>query len=726
MSTLPYGSWPSPLTASAVASASARFDGARFVADEVWWAEGIPAEGGRTAVRRRRADGSVQDVLPAPWSARSRVHEYGGGAWTASDDGVLFFVDGSDQRIRSLRPGADPVALTPPLDGVAYGGLTWQHGQLLAVREQHLGERTPARSIVRIDPDGAGVEELAAGSDFLVQPALSPDGRRLAWIAWDHPDMPWDRTTLQVTRLGDEATTPIALTDGHSAAVQPVWLDDATLLYSDDRGGRWNLRRAAFAAGATDADAPAADEAVAPADADTGGALWVLGTRWFAPLPDGRIVAVRTHGADEVVIIEPSSGSVRPLGIDATASTSIEDVYGTRVLVITAGRAATTGLWHVDIDDPGSAVAIAGAQAPAGPEWTPVARHVTVDGPHGEVHAFAYPPTHPDLSGADDELPPYLVWVHGGPTSHVGPSASAKIAYWTSRGVGVLDVNYGGSTGYGRAYRERLRGQWGIVDMDDVVAAASGLAATGLADPERLAIEGGSAGGWTVLAALVGSDVFAAGISRYGVGDARALAADTHDFEARYMDGLIGPLPEAEDVYLERSPLSRPDRFRVPLLILQGAEDRVVPPAQAEGIRDALRERGVPHGYVLYEGEGHGFRRHETAVHALESELAFLGRVFGFETPDVPPFELVIGALTVASTEVGREIVVVEDGATDAGRDLGLIVSREPVRPLFARAHDDAWAQTLSEHGFTPVDPGDLPAGADDGYYVLPPTLDGI
>ena len=717
-STLPYGSWPSPLTASTVASASARFDGARFVGDEVWWAEGVPAEAGRTAVRRRRADGSVEDVLPAPWSARSRVHEYGGGAWTVSEDGVLYFVDGSDQRVRALRPGAEPVDLTPPVEGASYGGLTWQHGRLLAVREQQLGDRTPARGIVRIDPDGRGVEELVAGSDFLAQPNLSPDGRHLAWVAWDHPAMPWDRTSLRVATLDVEAEHRIDLTAGTSAAVQPTWLDDHTLLYSDDRDGRWNLRRVTLGESG-------ADEAVAPADADTGGALWVLGTRWFAPLPDGRIVAVRTHGADEVVLIQPSSGSVRPLGIDATSSTSIEDVAGTRVLVVAAGRAATTGIWLVDVDDPDAAVAIAGAEAAAGPEWTPVARHVTVDGPHGEVHAFAYPPTNPEATGADDELPPYLVWVHGGPTSHVGPSASAKIAYWTSRGVGVLDVNYGGSTGYGRAYRERLKGQWGIVDVDDVVAAASGLAAAGLADPERLAIEGGSAGGWTVLAALVGSETFAAGISRYGVGDARALAADTHDFEARYLDGLIGPLPEAEDIYLERSPLSRSDRFRVPLLILQGAEDRVVPPAQAEAIRDALRERGVPHAYVLYEGEGHGFRRHETSVHALESELAFLGRVFGFETPDVPPFELTIGALTVASTAVGREIVVVDDATTDAARDLAVVVSREPVRPVFARADDASWAKTLTEHGFTPVDPQDLPADAGGTYYVLPPTLDG-
>jgi len=270
----------------------------------------------------------------------------------------------------------------------------------------------------------------------------------------------------------------------------------------------------------------------------------------------------------------------------------------------------------------------------------PTGRAVTFAGPHGDVHAFDYPPTNPDVTGPDGELPPYVVFVHGGPTAHVAGVADARTAFLTSRGIGVLDVNYGGSTGYGRAYRERLRGQWGVVDVDDVAAAASGLVAAGLADGARLAIDGGSAGGWTVLGALVGTDVFAAGISRYGVGDARALAEDTHDFEAHYLDGLIGPLPEADALYRERSPLSHPERFRVPLLLLQGAEDAVVPPAQSEAIRDALAAHGVPHAYVLYEGEGHGFRRAETVVHARESELAFLGAVFGFETPGIPPITL--------------------------------------------------------------------------------------
>ncbi|OYC95708.1 dipeptidyl-peptidase 5 [Microbacterium sp. Yaish 1] len=633
---LPYGSWPSPLTAAWASASSLRLDGARFVGDEIWWGESLPDEAGRVAVMRRRGDGTVQVVLPAPWNARSRVHEYGGGAWTVSDDGELFFVDKSDQRIRSLRPGGEPRPLTPEETGTHYGGLRWQRGVLLAVRERERSGGTPERHIVRIEragspdvPDASSVIELAGGSDFVAQPALSPDGSRLAWVAWDHPDMPWDRTSIRVAEL-DAPGSVREVAGGATAALQPEWSSDGGMLFLDEPTGRWNLYR-------VDPATDAAPTAVAPADADTGGGLWVLGTRWYAPLDDGRVVAVRTHGSDQLVVVDRDGGAI-PLPFPASARVQIEDVRGSHALVSGAMPGAA-GLWLVDLDS-GETSAVRGGAPDVDEAWIPHARQLTTTGPHGPVHAFAYPPTNPDVTAPDDELPPYLVWVHGGPTSHVGGAADSKVAYFTSRGIGVLDVNYGGSTGYGRSYRERLKGQWGVVDVDDVATAARGLADEGLADPSRLAIEGGSAGGWTVLAALVGTDVFGAGVSRYGVGDARALAAETHDFEARYLDGLIGPLPEAEDVYIERSPLSRPERFRVPLLLLQGDEDAVVPPAQAEAIRDALVAHGVPHAYVLYAGEGHGFRRTETIVNALESELAFLGRVFGFDTPGVAPIEL--------------------------------------------------------------------------------------
>jgi len=628
-----FGSWPSPLSAADVTAATPRIDGARFVGEDVWWGEGVAEEGGRTAVRRRDTAGMIVDVLPPPWNARSRVHEYGGGSWTATDDGTLLFVEKTDQCVWAMDPGAEPRVLTPADHGMRFGGLTWQNGQLLAIRETHDGSTVPPRAIVRIALDGSGVTAIVDESDFLAQPALSPSGHHIAWIGWNHPDMPWDRSELRVGRLEDGIVVEWTTVAGEdSAPLQPVWIDDDDLLYADDATGRWNLWREHLSADLE-------RHPVAAADADTGGPLWVLGARWFGRLEDGRVVAVRTNGDDELVLVDVD-GTVRQLPASVTAEVCIEDVRGTRVLVSGASADAPSALWAIDVDRPASAEVIHGGPPAWGREWMPSPRAVTFEGPTGPVHAFDYPPTNPGVRGPEGERPPYLVYVHGGPTAHRGGAASGRIAYFTSRGIGVLDVNYGGSSGYGRAYRERLRGQWGVVDVQDVAAAATGLAATGAADAARITIAGGSAGGWTVLAALVGTDAFAAGISRYGVGDARTLATDTHDFEARYLDGLIGQLPEADELYLERSPLTHPERFRVPLLLLQGADDLVVPPAQSEAIRDALAERGIPHAYVVYEGEAHGFRRAENVIDALERELAFLGAVFGFETPGVPPLTL--------------------------------------------------------------------------------------
>jgi dipeptidyl aminopeptidase/acylaminoacyl peptidase len=635
---LPFGSWPSPVSAEEVTASSPRLEGARFVGDEVWWGESVPHEAGRTAVRRVTASGEIHDVLPAPWSARSRVHEYGGGSWTTAGD-RLIFVEKTDQRVWAMNPGAAPRPLTPADPGdVRYGGLTWQGGRLLAIRERHGSASAPRRDIVAIPTDGSAAEadsaitSVAEDSHFLAQPALSPDGTHLAWIAWDHPDMPWDRTELRVGRLEDGVVAEwTTVAGGETAPLQPVWLDDDDVAFCDDPTGRWNLWRVRLTA-----DLRA--DAIAPADADTGGPLWVLGTRWFSPLEVGGFVAVRTNGDDRLVLVGPD-GTTTHVPTEATSAMSIEDVRGTRILLSGAGTQGP-GLWELDVEDPKSARLLVGGRTPWGVEWMPRARAVTFDGPRGPVHAFEYPPANPQVTAPAGERPPYVLFVHGGPTSHVGGASSGKIAYFTSRGIGVLDVNYGGSTGYGREYRERLRGQWGVVDVDDVIAAARGLADAGRADPARLAIAGGSAGGWTVLCALTLSDVFAAGISRYGVADLRMLAEDTHDFEARYLDSMVGPLPQAEALYAARSPLSRLERLRTPLLIEQGLDDRVVPPSQSEAVRDALRDNGVPHAYLSFEGEGHGFRRAETLIRTLEAELSFLGEVFGFETPGVPAIEL--------------------------------------------------------------------------------------
>ncbi|MEJ1088303.1 prolyl oligopeptidase family serine peptidase [Microbacterium sp. Mu-80] len=620
-----FGSWPSPFTAAHIAQASPRIDGARFVGDEIWWGESVPSEGGRITVR----SSSGAEILPAPWNARSRVHEYGGGSWTADADGTLFFVDGADQRVYRMPRAGAPVPLTAP--GAAYGGLRAQHGRLLAVRED-LRPEPHVRAIVEIPLDGSAAEDDAAlttviaTSGFVAHPALSPDGSHVAWVQWSTVHMPWDRALLHVAPVdGDQVAGGDQIASiATRAALQPEWTADDELLYLDDPTGRWNLQRVRL----TDTSATPPPEPVAPADSDTGGGLWVLGNRWYQPLDDGRIVAVRTNGQDEIVLLG-ADGRVELLTVPITAGASVDDATGSRVLISGSGATVGAGLWCLDVDR-GTVTTITGGDE-ADAAWVPRARPVTFEGRHGAVHAFDYPPANPDVTAPQGELPPYIVMVHGGPTSHVSGAASTAYAYWTSRGIGVLDVNYGGSTGYGRAYRERLDGAWGVVDVDDVIAAARGLADAGLADPDRIAIRGGSAGGWTVLSALVRGGTFGAGISRYGVADLRMLAAETHDFEARYLDGLVGPLPETEAVYIERSPLSHVDRIDVPVLLEQGSEDRVVPPSQSEAIRDALAARGVPHEYVLYEGEGHGFRAAETIISSLETELRFLGRVFGFD-----------------------------------------------------------------------------------------------
>jgi dipeptidyl aminopeptidase/acylaminoacyl peptidase len=640
----PYGSWTSPIDAAHLAGASHPVTGGCFVGDEVWWLEARPTEAGRYAVRRTGADGEPVDVLPAPWNARTRVHEYGGGAWTVTPEGALVFAEFGDQRLYRLdQPGGTPVALTPEPPAPA----AWRYAELQVlrdsevwcVREQH-GADGIERDIAAVPLDGSAAQDATAirsvvgGSHFLAFPRLSPDGARLAWIAWDHPQLPWDGTELRVADLEDGvAGAPRTLLGSATESVlQPEWLDDETLYAISDASGFWNLYRV----GIDGLDATA----VAAVPADLGGPLWQLGSAWYRQLPDGRLLTARTFGTTTVSVLDPATAHYADLDLGDHTSVALGPVAGSRALVVSGGARTVSGLRVLDVETGALTDVRTAVDELADVAYLPAGESMTFRGATREVHAVVYRPTSPDYVGPDGELPPFVAFVHGGPTAQAVPSVNPQYAYLTSRGIGVIDVNYGGSTGYGREYRERLRGQWGVVDVEDAVTAVRGLAEAGIADGARLAIEGSSAGGWTVLAALTRTDAFACGVSRFGVAELNEFVKETHDFESRYIDGLIGPLPEAQALYDERAPLNHVDGLSCPVLLLQGLDDPIVPPAQAERFRDALVAKGIPHAYRAYEGESHGFRRRETIIDALESSLSFYGQVLGFEPPDVPVLAL--------------------------------------------------------------------------------------
>ncbi|MDJ0395285.1 prolyl oligopeptidase family serine peptidase [Rhodococcus sp. G-MC3] len=628
---LPFGSWPSPISAADLSASGHPVEAGRFVGDEIWWSELRPTENGRTAVCRYRGD-VVETLLTTPSNARSRVHEYGGGAWTATPDGRIVFAEFSDQRVYVTSPGRTPVPLTPKPESassVRFGELSIVGDDVLAVREIHDGSEV-ARDICVIALDGSGVRSLVSGSQFLAYPRLSPDGSKLAWIAWDHPQMPWDGTELRVADLAG-GTWKTVLGGTEESVLQPEWIDDESLYVISDRTGWWNIYRAGV------------DGTVSPlhaAEADFGAPLWQLGARWYSVLDDGKLLTVRTFGVDTLGVLDPSSGVLEDVDLGGLTSVSLGGRKGSTVLLKAGGAQSPSGLRLLDLATGQLTDIRSGLEAVPDADYLPQGKPMTFHGAEREVHAIAYAPRNPEYQGLDGELPPYVAFVHGGPTAHVAPALNPVFAYFTSRGIGVVDVNYGGSSGYGREYRNRLRGQWGIVDVEDTVAAVQGLANAGLADPARLAIEGGSAGGWTVLAALTSSDVFACGASYYGVAELELFVAETHDFESRYIDGLIGPLPEALDLYRTRAPVNNVDGLSCPVLLLQGLSDPIVPPSQAERFRDAMVRKGIPHAYLAYEGESHGFRKLETQVNARESELSFYGQVLGFTPPGIPKLEL--------------------------------------------------------------------------------------
>ncbi|MFF4007189.1 prolyl oligopeptidase family serine peptidase [Streptomyces sp. NPDC001717] len=656
--TLPYGSWPSPIDAALAASLDGRPEYVGTVGPEVWWTEPRPREAGRrTLVRRRTVDGRPETTeLPAPWNVRSRFTEYGGLPWAGAEresgGPLLVFVHFADQRLYAYEPDAPGGPRARPLTPVSHvgGGLRWadpvlRGGEVWCVLEEFTGPApTDVRRVLAAVPlDGSAAEERSAVREltddrhrFTTGPRLSPDRRHAAWLVWDHPRMPWDGTELKLAEVtGDGSLTGARTVLGgpEEAVAQADWTAGGSLLAVSDRGGWWNPYRIDRETG----------EAVnlCPREEEFGGALWKPGLRWIAPLEDGLVAVLHGQGSSVLGVLDPDSGDLVDASGPWTAWQPTLAVSGTRVYGVAASPRSAYEVVELDTATGHARVVGARAEDPVDPAHYPEPQSRTFPGPDNrEIHAHVYPPHHPACRAPADELPPYVVWAHGGPTDHVPPVLDLHIAYFTSRGIGVVEVNYGGSTGYGRAYRERLRGQWGVVDVEDCAAVARALAAEGTADPARLAIRGGSAGGWTAAASLAATDVYACAAIIYPVLDLLGFAEETHDLESRYVDGLAGPPRTLPVLCRERSPVARADRITAPFVLLQGLDDQVCPPSQAERLLAALRGRSVPHAYVAFEGEGHGFRRAETMVRALEAELSLYAQVFGIDRAGVPRLAL--------------------------------------------------------------------------------------
>lgn len=676
----PYGSWVSPIGAADVAARSWRPAWTDFVGDELWWTMPTPAEDGRVRLLRESAGGSAP-VLPEPWNVRNAFVEYGGkpfAGYAGPNGPAVVFTEWSDQRLYLVEPdSADPAPRPLTQEPASPSGLRYadplivaERGEVWCVREEfHSAEPTDVtRALVAVPLDGSGasggapdaVRVLIDGSRvdrgrFLTNPRRSPDGRRLAWIGWDHPDMPWDGAALYVAELDQDgrAGEAVHLAGGDGAAVaQAEWLTSDTLVYSGDEAGWWNLYTARWDGTGT--------QCVVRAEEEFGGAAWMPGQRWFAPLSATEVLAIHGRTVKTLSVYDVSgdasvhvSGTVQP-------PRRIDDAYTSWVptLVARDGRAAAAAgspavpyeIISVDTrrgaDEGRRAVRVVSAgDDPFGEAWLPESAVRTFHGGDGrEIHANVYLPRNPGYRAPEGEKPPFVVFVHGGPTGSAPLVYDLEIAYFTSRGFGVVDVNYGGSTGYGRAYRERLRGQWGVVDVGDCAEVVAALAAEGTADGDRVAIRGGSAGGWTTACALAAdpdAKIYRCGAIRFPVLDPVSWrTGGTHDLESRYLDGLIGAWPSQQERYRERSPLERSDRISVPFLLLQGMQDAICPPEQTRVLLDRIGDGRVPYAYLAFDGEQHGFRRASTIVAALEAELSLYGRaMLGFDPPGVPRLE---------------------------------------------------------------------------------------
>ncbi|HSS61968.1 MAG TPA: prolyl oligopeptidase family serine peptidase [Candidatus Limnocylindrales bacterium] len=630
--TSPYGSWASPITSDLLLEGRVhmRNQMLRCDGDDLYWSELRPSEAGRIVVCRRDPDGATSDVTPKGFNARSRVHEYGGGHF-AVQAGTVFFTNYADQRLYRQDNGGAPRPITPAKD-IRHADMLVdeRRGRVIAVREDHTtGTPEPVNTIVAIDSDGEREPiTLAAGNDFYASPKLSPDGDRIAWQTWNHPHMPWDSSEVWIGELdrdGHVRSSRKIAGGPNESVLQPEWSPAGELYFLSDRNDWWNIYRARGEG----------DEPVCRRSAEFGAPQWVFGMRFYA-----------FNGPDEIVCLfnEKSGTKMGRIDLDSGRLTSIDLFYSTLFnLQVSRGKAAfyassatlAERVLILDLATQAEEVVTVANSAHIESGYFSIPRPIEFPTEHGKTaHAFYYPPRNLDYAAPDGEKPPLIVHCHGGPTGSGGPTYPFEFQYWTSRGLALVDVNYGGSAGYGRAYRQRLNGQWGVVDVDDCINAARYLVGQGLADPDRVAITGGSAGGFTVLLSLTRRAFYGAGSSQYGIGDLELFVKETHKFESHYCDLLVGPYPERAELYRDRSAIHFADRMSAPVILFQGLEDRVVPPSQAETFVATCKQKHLPYAYVAFEGEQHGFRQAKNIRRWIEGELYFWSRVFRFEAAD--------------------------------------------------------------------------------------------
>jgi dipeptidyl aminopeptidase/acylaminoacyl peptidase len=639
--TAPYGSWKSPITSDLIVSEVVGLSQPAIDGEEIIWIETRPSEGGRNVIVRRDAGGLISDVIPAPFNARTRVHEYGGGDYVAREAAV-YFSNFADQQVYLKLGAGEPRPITAAVE-MRYADHVYdpQRNRLISIREDHsTAGSEPRNTIVSIEvaraADQRGGQVLVHGNDFYSSPRLSPDGSRLAWLTWNHPHMPWDGTELWLGEFGADGT----LRDSRRVAgglaesiFQPEWSPGGMLYFVSDRSGWWNLNRLNVAGEV---------EAICGRQAEFAMPQWIFGMSSYAfESPEQIVCSYIEKGTANLAVIDTRAGEL--LRVESPY-TDIQYLRASPGQVVFRGGSPSKPSSIVRLDLSAKRFEVLRPSMKVSIDEGYIAQPEALEFPTAvglTAYGFFYPPKNLAYRALDDERPPLLVKSHGGPTSAASTALSLAIQYFTSRGIAVLDVNYGGSTGYGRKYRERLKDQWGIVDVDDCVNGARYLVERGAVDANRFAISGGSAGGYTTLCALTFRDTFKAGASYYGVSDVEALAKDTHKFESRYLDGLIGPYPETRDLYVGRSPIHFTEQLSCPVIFFQGLEDKVVPPSQAQAMVDALRAKGLPVAYIEFAGEQHGFRQAKNIKRALDGEIYFYARVFGFDLADeVEPVEI--------------------------------------------------------------------------------------